>query len=203
MKLVGMLDSPYVRRVAIALERYGVEFEHQPLSVFGDFDAFARINPVVKAPSLELDDGTLLLDSTLILDYFEAIADEAHKLLPRDNAQLAAALRMTGFALAASEKAVQYVYEHKLRPTEKRHQPWVERVTRQLAAACAALNGLLAGNAYPATKVISQPEITSAVAWTFIQSMIPEVINAADYPHLNALTQWAETTAAFRKYPFA
>lgn len=49
MKLVGMLDSPYVRRVAISLELYGVAFEHQALSVFSTFDEFSGINPVVKA----------------------------------------------------------------------------------------------------------------------------------------------------------
>ena len=31
MKLIGMLDSPYVRRVAVSLALYGVEFEHLPL----------------------------------------------------------------------------------------------------------------------------------------------------------------------------
>ena len=60
MKLIGMLDSPYVRRVAISLELYGVDFVHEPLSVFSTFSEFARINPVVKAPSLVLEDGTVL-----------------------------------------------------------------------------------------------------------------------------------------------
>ena len=46
MKLVGMLDSPYVRRVAISLDLYGVAFEHQSLSVFRTFDEFSQINPV-------------------------------------------------------------------------------------------------------------------------------------------------------------
>ena len=45
MKLVGMLDSPYVRRVAISLDLYGVDFEHQPLSVFSTYEQFASINP--------------------------------------------------------------------------------------------------------------------------------------------------------------
>jgi glutathione S-transferase len=40
IKLIGMMDSPYVRRVAISLELYGVEFESRPLSVFSSFDAF-------------------------------------------------------------------------------------------------------------------------------------------------------------------
>lgn len=75
MKLVGMLDSPYVRRVAISLDLYGVEFEHQALSVFTTYDEFARINPVVKAPSLVLDDSTVLMDSSLILDYFFLMAN--------------------------------------------------------------------------------------------------------------------------------
>ena len=51
MKLIGMLDSPYVRRVAISLQLLGLRFEHQSLSVFSTFAAFRQINPVVKAPT--------------------------------------------------------------------------------------------------------------------------------------------------------
>src|SRR5688500_5322556 len=131
MKLWGMLDSPYVRRVAISLDVFGIEFEHVPLSVFSTFEAFARINPVVKAPTLSLDDGTVLMDSTLIIDYFEATSAPAAKLLPQQPQALGTALRTVGLALAACEKAVQVVYEHKLRPAQKLHQPWVERITRQ------------------------------------------------------------------------
>ncbi|WP_347329100.1 glutathione S-transferase N-terminal domain-containing protein, partial [Ralstonia pseudosolanacearum] len=74
MKLIGMLDSPYVRRTAISLKLLGLPFEHAPVSVFRHFDAFRAINPVVKAPTLVCDDGTVLMDSTLILDYAEALA---------------------------------------------------------------------------------------------------------------------------------
>ncbi len=41
MKLIGMMDSPYVRRVAVSLALYGVEFESLPLSVFSGFDEFS------------------------------------------------------------------------------------------------------------------------------------------------------------------
>ena len=136
MKLIGMMDSPYVRRVAVSLALYDVEFESQPLSVFSTFEEFSRQNPVVKAPTLVLDDDTALMDSTLILHYFESLADPAHKQLPQRPQALAEDLRLLGLILAASEKAVQHVYEHHLRPAEKQHQPWTERVTRQLLAAC-------------------------------------------------------------------
>lgn len=73
MKLIGMLDSPYVRRVAVSLQLLGVPFEHQSLSVFRTFEQFRQINPVVKAPTLVAADGTVLMDSTLILQYAEAL----------------------------------------------------------------------------------------------------------------------------------
>ena len=71
MVLIGMLDSPYVRRVAVSLRLMGVPHEHRQLSVFRTWDDFHAVNPVVKAPSFVCDDGTVLMDSTLILDYLE------------------------------------------------------------------------------------------------------------------------------------
>ena len=52
MQLIGMLDSPYVRRVAISLRLLAIPFEHKAVSVFKNFEQFKQINPVVKAPSL-------------------------------------------------------------------------------------------------------------------------------------------------------
>ena len=49
MQLIGMLDSPYVRRVAVALIAAGVPFEHRPISLFRHIDAFSKINPLLKA----------------------------------------------------------------------------------------------------------------------------------------------------------
>lgn len=199
MKLVGMLDSPYVRRVAISLELYGVAFEHQALSVFSTFDEFSRINPVVKAPTLVLDDGTMLMDSGLILDYLEALAPVGNKLLPQQAAALARDLQVIGLALAACEKTVQIVYEHHLRPAEKLHQPWIDRVTGQLLAAYALLETLVAGRDSEAP--LNQASVTVAVAWSFSQLKIANVVKADAFPHLQRHTALAEQHPAFRKYP--
>jgi glutathione S-transferase len=103
MKLIGMLDSPYVRRVAIVMKLLGMEFEHQPVSVFRHFDAFRTINPVVKAPTLVEDDGRVLMDSTLILDYLLSVKQPGSSMLPTDPVQRFRANRLIGLALAASE----------------------------------------------------------------------------------------------------
>lgn len=192
MQLIGMLDSPYVRRVAISLKRLNIPFEHRPLSVFRDFDAFSHINPIVKAPTLVTDDGVVLVDSTLILDYIESVS--ATSLMPETSRPQA--LRLIGLALMACDKTVQIVYERTLRPTEKQHQPWLDRITTQLRAAYTQLE-----QATLICDPLMQPEITIAVAWRFTQLYTADVITANEYPQLATFSNQAETLPAFVSMP--
>lgn len=205
MKLIGMLDSPYVRRVAISLDLLGIEFEHAPLSVFSTFEEFSRINPVVKAPTLLLDDGSVLMDSTLIIDYFESLSTPQSKLLPSQPQALAGALSRVGLALATCEKTVQIVYERNLRPAEKQHEPWVTRVQGQLDAAYAALETALQQTWTPAQplKKVGQFAVTAAVAWRFTQALLPGTIQPQLHPGLAQLSAQAEALPAFQAFPHA
>ena len=71
MRLVGQLDSPFVRRVAVSMTVLGVAFERDRSSVFGNFGDVRRINPLGRVPALVLDDGTVIVDSTPILDWLD------------------------------------------------------------------------------------------------------------------------------------
>ena len=73
MILIGQYDSPFVRRVAIALRLYGMPFEHRPWSTFGDGDKIAPYNPLRRVPTLVLDSGEALIESTAILDYLDEL----------------------------------------------------------------------------------------------------------------------------------
>lgn len=203
MQLIGMMDSPYVRRVAISLHLLGIPFEHRSLSVFRHFDQFAKINPVVKAPTLVDDDGTLLIDSSLILDYVDRKVPPPQRLLPEEPDARRFALSVVGFALAASEKTVQQVYERHLRPAERQHEPWFERVRGQMHAAYGVLEQLVAGRAgdWLCAGRITQADITTAVVWRFTQYMLPDVLDAARYPAVAALSARAETLPAFVDTP--
>lgn len=200
MKLIGMLDSPFVRRVAITMRLSGVPFEHAAVSVFRGFDEFQLINPVVKAPTLVCDDGTVLMDSTLLLAYIEALS--GRRLVPREPVALAHELRLIGLALAACEKTAQIVYERGLRPAEKLHQPWIERVSGQLTAAYRALETELAARPLDTAEAnLGQAAITVGVAWRFTQFMLPEVVPADAYPQLVALSAALEALPVFRDIP--
>jgi glutathione S-transferase len=201
MQLIGMLDSPYVRRTAISLTLLGVPYEHRSVSVFSTFPQFQSINPVVKAPTLVCDDGTVLMDSNLILEYAELLR-KGRSLLATALPQRQHELRVTGLALAACEKAVQTVYERNLRPQEKQHEPWLTRIRGQLLAAYGALEVELQKKPLAATsESISQAGVTTAVMWQFTQSMVPEIVTADHYPALRAFSARAEQLPEFLAAP--
>jgi glutathione S-transferase len=202
MQLIGMLDSPYVRRAAISLQLLGLRFEHRSISVFRTFDQFREINPVVKAPSLICDDREVLMDSTLIIEYAEALAAGRKSLMPGPPHERQHALREIGLALAACEKSVQIVYERNLRPVEKLHEPWISRVTGQLLAAYQILEADLIARPLGATSAaIDQAGVSVAVAWHFTQQMLPEVVLAANYPALREFSAKAEALPEFIAAP--
>lgn len=205
MQLIGMLDSPYVRRVAVSLQLLGLPFEHRSISVFRGFEAFRRISPVVKAPSLVCDDGSVLLDSSLILEHAEALAaalpPPRRSLMPADPAQRLRTLSLLGLALAACEKSVQVVYEN-LRPADRRHAPWFDRVSDQLRVAYGELEAALERQPLAVgAGDIDQAGVSIAVAWRFTQALIPDVVDAAAHPRLAAHSAQAEALPAFRAAP--
>src|SRR5881397_4319333 len=87
MILIGQYDSPFVRRVAIALRLYELSFEHRPWSTFGDAEKIAPYNPLRRVPTLVCDDGEALIESTIILDYLDELVGSDKAMLPRSGAE--------------------------------------------------------------------------------------------------------------------
>jgi glutathione S-transferase len=200
MQLIGMLDSPYVRRVAIALIVAKVPFTHRPISLFRHIDEFSKINPLLKAPTLLTDDGAALMDSNVILDYLASIDPRVAALTPSRAPERLRALRATGLALTVMEKAVQRHYERMLRPAEKRHEPWVDRVMGQLTAGLNALNAELPKSGWIGGE-LGLGDIAAVCAFGFTQSILADVVETSSYRNLGEFCARAEALASFRAAP--
>jgi glutathione S-transferase len=151
----------------------------------------------VKAPTLVLDDGEVLMDSTLIIDYLEALAAPGKSLIPNDLKQRLRSLRLIGLALAACEKSVQLYYERSLRPAQIQYAPWMERVEGQLAAAYSALERELEKQPLKTDGSIAQDGITLAVAWSFTNLVVPDQVDATQFARIRAFTEYAEGLEVF------
>jgi glutathione S-transferase len=200
MQLIGMLDSPYVRRVAIAMIVAKIPFEHRPISLFRHIDEFSAINPLLKAPTFVADEGTVLMDSTIILEYLAAAFPRIAALTPTDGPELPRALRTTALALAVMEKAVQRYYERALRPPEKQHSAWIERIMCQLVAGLSALNAELPKSGWIAGES-GVADISAVCAFGFVRLFLADLVETSQYPNLAEFCARAEALPAFRAAP--
>jgi glutathione S-transferase len=198
--LIGMFDSPFVRRVAVSMNLLGIAFEHRNWSVGKDFELIRQFNPVGRVPTLVQADGEALIESNAILDFLDEFAGPERVLLPPSGKARREALRIMAVATGAAEKGVTQLYEIVFRPPEKRHRPWIERCNSQMHAALAELERMsqtragdwLVGNR------LSQPDITATCVYTFLADALKIHATGAAYPGLAAMAARCEALPEFR-----
>jgi glutathione S-transferase len=189
MLLIGMFDSPYVRRVAISMRRLGLPFEHRNWSVGADFDRIREYSPLGRVPVLVLEDGTPLVESAAILDALDDLAGPTRALLPATGTSRREALRMMSLAIAAAEKAREVIYERMVRPPEKFHEPWVARCREQMHGALGMLEQASERRGPSGWLIedrLTQADITVASMTTFLCESVRIFDDEARYPRLLA-----------------
>lgn len=189
MILVGQYDSPYVRRVAIALHLLGLPFTRNTISGFADAEEMRRINPLGRIPSLILDDGEVVIDSAAILDHLDQLVGPDRALLPPAGRERRFALRVVALATGIIDKGGAIVYEHTLRPPEKVFAPWIERCRVQLQSGLAALDAITGARWYLGDRPM-QPDITVACALAYLRHRLPEALPGGGYPKLESFSAW-------------
>jgi glutathione S-transferase len=198
MILIGQYDSPFVRRVAIALCHYGLEYEHRPWSVWSDADALGRYNPLRRVPTLVLDDGSVLGESWVILDVIDELVGEARALLPRSGPLRRDGLAIAALATGLADKAVSLFYEPLLR--EKPSQVWLDRCKRQIADTLGVLEDERARRPTPyfLGEAMSHADIAVACALRFTKEGHPGLFDPTRAPSLAAHADRCEAMDLFR-----
>jgi glutathione S-transferase len=201
MRLIGILYSPMVRRTAIALDALGVPFTFEIMSMFRNFEQFAAINPLVKAPTLVTGDGTVLMDSGVIIDYARTIAPDPDVLKPRDPARRLLDLRLGGLGLAAIEITLHLTYEVLLRPAEKQHSPWIDRVRGQIVDVFHMLDRELETHA---DQLLDGPlplsAITIGVIGSTVNGLLARYASFGELTALAAFVERVEVAPSFRRF---
>ena len=198
MLLVGMLDSPYVRRAAVTGTLLGLEFEHRSVSVFRHMDDFRAINPLIKAPSLVAKDGTVISESLLIIQHFEDVAGRS--LRPLEGGARIRDLSLTGVGIVAADKAGAIEYERK-RPEAQRYGPWQERIVAQLHTALDLLDAAAVRGELTAGPELLPCDIAAAIAWGFCRFVIPDFAPADRWPALATQAAACEALDVFKAWP--
>jgi glutathione S-transferase len=205
VRLIGNFLSPYVRRVAVSLNILELPFELEKLFVFKEPDVVRRHNPLVRIPVLLLDDGAKLVDSAAILDEIDHMVGPERCLTPGDRVQRRRVVQTTAIAFACAEKAQWAFYEGRVRPAEKVHAPWIEHNEKQVLGGLEHLNAMASkieeGSWIAGTVNISQADVTTAVAYTFANTVRPKLVLSERFPHLSRFAGRCEALPAFLEAP--
>lgn len=198
MILIGQYDSPFVRRVGIALAIYELPFEHRPWSVFGDTEKIRALNPLGRVPTLVLDDGAVLVDSHSMIDHLDNLVSPDRAMFPRAEPLRRQAMRVAALAMGMGEKAVSTFYETRLHETAS--QMWLDRCRSQILSVMGALEAERAARSDPYWfgDRIGHADIAVAVVLRFVAEALPGVVSMADYPALSAHAQRLEILPVFK-----
>jgi glutathione S-transferase len=197
MFLIGQYDSPFVRRVAIALRLYGLPFEHRPWSTFGEGDRIAPYNPLRRVPTLVLEGGEALIESTAILDYLDELVGPGKAMIASRGPARRHALRICALATGLGDKSVSLVYERVLRKDASKR--WVERCEAQIGGVLDVLEKERAAIASPYWfgERIGHADIAVACVLRFTGEAHPALLDAVRYPALTAHAARCEALPVF------
>ena len=138
--------SPFGRKVRMAAIILGLDrrIEITKADTTDPADTVRKENPLGKIPALVLDDGEVLYDSRVIVEYLDHLAGGG-RIVPNDAKARFAALRLQALADGILDASILQVYEGRWRDAAKHEPKWVEhqagKVTRALAALEAAPPG--------------------------------------------------------------
>ena len=197
MILIGQYDSPFVRRVGIALRLYDIAFEHRPWSTFGDAEKIRPYNPLGRVPTLVLDDGEALIESACILDYLDGRVGPERAMVPAAEPERRRALKVAALATGLADKAVILFYERQLH--ERVSDLWVERCRGQIGRVLEALEADRAARPGPVWlgAAIGPAAIAVACALRFVADAHPGLVAMAGFPALAAHAQKLEAMPVF------
>lgn len=198
MILIGQYDSPFVRRVAVALRLYGLQYEHRPWSTFRDAEKIAVYNPLLRVPTLVLDNGEALVDSTAILDHLDEFTGPDRRLIPSHGASRREALKVCALACGLCDKMVSLVYERLLHETTS--AVWVARCETQIGGVLDALEADRArlSSLFWFGEQPGHADVAVACALRFLAEAHPAIHALRRWPGLAAHAARCEDMGVFR-----
>jgi glutathione S-transferase len=197
MLLIGMFDSPFVRRVAVSLNLLGFAFEHANWSVGKDQAQIRSYSPLGRVPVVVLEDGEVLTESAAILDHFDSVVGPQRALVPANGAARRQVLQLMALAIGAAEKGRELINERIARPPQKRHEPWEERCRSQMHGALGEIErqyGVRPGK-WLVGEHITQADITLTCVWACLRDAV--ALEEKPYPSLTALAARCEALPEF------
>ena len=197
MKLWGRYNSPYVRRVAVTMKLYGLDYDHESVIPFeeGKKD-LAKVNPIARVPVLALPDGEIVVDSAAIIDHLDEWVGPDRALTPPAGPVRRKVLKYIAVELGIMDKLVAVLYERQFRPKEKWHRPWIDACETQIRDGFKWVDSEI-NDTWLVSDQMTQADVSLAVFWDFATRLRPNFFANFNCSHIDKITEKLRITPAF------
>jgi glutathione S-transferase len=191
-----IIDSPYVRKVRIALVEKKIEYQLLEMSPWAPDNPVHEWSPLGKLPVLVLDDGTRLFDSRVIVEYLDTVSPVS-RLIPAPSRQRIAVKRWEALADGVSDAASTIVLERR-RPARQQSREWIARQEQKMIAGIAELAAELADKAWCNGEGYSLADIAAGCALGYLDLRHGEIDWRTDYSNLARLAEKLDKRPSFQ-----
>ena len=132
--------SPFGRKIKLAMSILDLDSQVtiEKADPTDAGDSIRKQNPLGKIPALIVEDGTVLYDSPVILEYLDHRAGGG-KIVPQESNARFAALTLQALCDGVLDACILLVYEGRWRPVEKHEPKWIDHQTGKVERAFAVL----------------------------------------------------------------
>ncbi|WP_028102655.1 glutathione S-transferase family protein [Pseudoduganella violaceinigra] len=186
MKLIGSLASPYVRKVRVVLAEKKLDYQLELENVWAPDTTIQNLNPLGKVPCLIMEDGYVMYDSRVIVEYLDAVSPVC-KLLPPNGRERADIKCWEALADGVLDAGVLMRLERNQRPKAQQSEEWVARQMRKVALGLASMAERLGDDAWCAGNHYSLADVAVGCCVGWLSFRFPEIDWRGAHPNLARL----------------
>jgi glutathione S-transferase len=190
MKLVGSNTSPYVRKVRIVMAEKKLDYDYVLEDVWAAGTGIAQFNPLGKVPCLILENGDVISDSRVIVEYFDTLSPVG-KLIPAVGRERAEVKTWEALADGVLDAAILARLEATWsgRTDDQRCQAWIDRQLVKVGAALQLMSKGLGEKAYYTGTHLGLADIAVGVALGYLDFRFPQINWREAHPNLHKLQE--------------
>lgn len=186
MKLIGSLASPYVRKVRVVLAEKKLDYQFVLENVWAADTTIDQLNPLGKVPSLIMEDGDVLIDSRVMVEYLDTLTPVC-KLLPPNGRERADIKCWEALADGVLDAAILVRLERTQRPPELQSEQWIERQMRKVHKGLEVVAARLGEAPYCAGIHYSLADVAVGCMLGWLSFRFPEIDWRGSHPNLARL----------------
>jgi glutathione S-transferase len=186
MKLIGSHTSPYVRKVRVVLAEKKLDYHFELENVWVPETKIQQLNPLGKVPCLIMEDGYVMQDSRVIVEYLDTLTPVC-KLLPPNGRERADIKCWEALADGVLDAGVLVRLERTLRPAAQQSEEWVARQMKKVELGLAEMSERLAEANWCASNHYSLADVAVGCCLGWLSFRFPEIDWRGHHPNLGKL----------------